>query len=346
MTAPHRHTWALDSTWRALLKDLGVVPADVLRRAALPDDLLERPSVRLGSAEYYRLWDGIAAETGDALLPIRLCEAVRSESFSPPLFAALCSPNLLVAAERIARYKRLVAPMRFVVAERRDAVGIELAWLDAPPAPPASLAMMELLFCLTLARMGTRERIRPVEVTATALPEPLAPYEDFLGARLRRGPAHRIAFARADATRPFLTSNEALWTAFEPDLRRRLADLDGAVSTATRVRAALLEGLPSGQVSMEAIGGKLALSKRTLQRRVEAEGTTYHRIVRETREELARHYLERTALPVAEIAFLLGFDEPNSFHRAFRAWTGATPGSVRHARLPAPTRIRRARPWT
>ncbi|WP_437936555.1 helix-turn-helix domain-containing protein [Sorangium sp. So ce341] len=53
--------------------------------------------------------------------------------------------------------------------------------------------------------------------------------------------------------------------------------------------------------------------------------------LKETREALARHYLEKTPLPVAEISFLLGFSEPNSFYRAFRAWTGTTPDQARRA---------------
>ena len=332
MVTTNAHGYALDTTWRTLLRDLGVVPADVLRRAGLPDDLLQQPSVRVAPEVYYRLWDSVEAETGDPLFPIRLCEAVRSESFSPPLFAALCSPNLLVAAQRIARYKTLIAPVRLDVAVEQGVMQVELTWLDAPLSPPVSLVVMELLFSVTLARMGTRERVRPVEVTTTVLPFPLEPYEAFLGARLRRGATHRVVFTAADATRPFLTSNEPLWDAFEPELRQRLAGLDAAVTTAKRVRAALLEGLPSGLFTMEAISRKLALSKRTLQRRIEAEGTSFKQILNETREALARHYLEKTRLPAAEIAFLLGFDEPNSFYRAFRAWTGTTPRTVRHAR--------------
>lgn len=326
----HTHSYALDTTWRTLLKDLGVVPANVLRRAGLADDLLRQPSVRLAPADYYRLWDSIEAEMGDPLFPIRLCEAVRSESFSPPLFAALCSPNLLVAAQRIAQYKALVAPIRLDVTKARDVVMMEFAWLDEPLSPPVSLVMMELLFCVSLARMGTREPVRPVEVTTPALPSPLAPYETFLGARVRHGAKHRITFTTTDATRPFLTSNEPVWAAFEPALRQRLADLDAQATTAKRVRAALLEGLPSGLITMEAISRKLALSKRTLQRRIDAEGTSYQQILKETREALARHYLEKTELPAAEISFLLGFDAPNSFYRAFRTWTGTTPDSVRH----------------
>ncbi len=331
----HTAGYALDTTWRTLLKDLGIVPADVLRRAGLPDDLMQQPATRLPPADYYRLWDAIDAELGDPLLPLRLCEAVRSESFSPPLFAALCSPNLLVATRRVARYKTLIAPMRLDVAEDDNEATITFTWLDTPLLPPVSLVVMELLFCVALARVGTREPLRPLAVTTTVLPSPLAPYEAFLGARLERGTSHSVRFALADATRPFLTSNEPLWSAFEPGLRQRLADLDAAATTAQRVRAALLEGLPSGLVAIEDVAGKLALSRRTLQRRVEAEGTSFQQILNATREELARHYLENTTLPLSEVSFLLGFDEPNSFHRAFKAWTGRTPDQARRARVDA-----------
>ncbi len=322
------NSYALDTTWRTLLIDLGIRPADALRRAEMPDDLLTG-SPRLASEDYYRLWAAIEALLGDPLLPIRLCEAVRAESFSPPLFAALCSPNLAAAAERIGRYKTLVAPMRLDVVRAAERVRIALRWLDAPLVPPASLVLMELLFCVQLGRMGTREAINPIEVTAPELPSSLAPYDAFLGVRIRRTEEASVTFRAADAIRPFLTSNETLWALFEPELRQRLADLAAAVTTAKRVHAALLEGLPSGQVSMEAVATKLAMSKRTLQRRIEGEGTSFQAILRGVREALARHYLAKTQLPLSEIAFLLGFDEANSFHRAFRTWTGTTPDTLR-----------------
>lgn len=328
--------YALDTTWRTLLKDLGIAPANVLRRARLPDDLLQHPSMRLAPQDYYRLWDSMEAEAADSLFPLRLCEAVRSESFSPPLFAALCSPDFLTAAQRIAKYKALIAPFRFDVSHTPGRVSIELKWPDDGLAPPVSLVVVELLFCVTLARMGTREQVRPVAVTTTVLPVPLAPYEAFLGARLKRGAAHRVEFDAADAALPFLTSNESLWAAFEPSLRQRLADLEASATTAQRIRAALLEGLPSGLVAIEHVARKLALSKRTLQRRVDAEGTSYQAILNETRKDLAHHYLQRTALPVAEISFMLGFDETNSFYRAFRTWTGTTPDKIRRALVPGP----------
>lgn len=328
------NTYALDSTWRLLLRDLGV-PADrVLRRAGLPEDLLARPAVRLEAPAFYRFWAGLEAELADPLLPIRLCRALRSEGFSPALFAALCSPNLQVAVQRIAAYKKLVAPMRLQLHQGEEAFSIELLWTHARLQPPDALVVTELLFFVTLARIGTREPLVPLQVMTTRPPVQADAYRQFLGTPPVRGDAHRLVFAAADALRPFLTSNDSLWSAFEPELRTRLAELEAQVSVGQRVRAVLLEALPSGQADIDHVASRLAMSRRSLQRHLEAEGCSYQQLLRDTRLSLAQHYLSKTGLSAAEISFLLGFDEPNSFYRAFRNWTGRTPeGSRRLSRV-------------
>ncbi|MEL6180654.1 MAG: helix-turn-helix domain-containing protein, partial [Myxococcota bacterium] len=73
------------------------------------------------------------------------------------------------------------------------------------------------------------------------------------------------------------------------------------------------------------------LSKRTLQRRLRSEGPTFQEVLNTTREELARHYLLNTVFSGTEIAFLLGFKDPNSFFRAFHGWTGHSPEKLRQA---------------
>lgn len=120
-----------------------------------------------------------------------------------------------------------------------------------------------------------------------------------------------------------------MWQVFEPELRKRLSELDDSASTAARVRSALLELLPSGQSGIAAVAHRLSVSKRTLQRRLEQEGGNYRNLVNAVREELARHYLTQTELSAGEIGFLLGFEDPNSFFRAFHDWTGNTPDALR-----------------
>jgi len=325
------HEFALDAMWRPLLADLGVRPADVLRRAELPLDLFSKTNAKLPTADYYRLLHAIDEELSDPLLPLTLAKALRPESFSPPFFAAMCSPNLLVALKRIQHYKPLVGPLRLTIDEEDSAVVLGIDFLDKTLKPPQHFLTTELLFFVGIARNGTREMIRPLALTSPRPPEPAGVYEEFLGRRIVQGERLTVTFSRADALRRFLTANDGMWSMFEPELRRRLDELDAAATVAERVRAVLLEGLPSGQVTMDSVARKLALSKRTLQRRLSKESTSYQQVLQGTRLSLARHYLQRTALPAAEISFLLGFEEPNSFYRAFNDWTGQTPETLRRA---------------
>ena len=80
---------------------------------------------------------------------------------------------------------------------------------------------------------------------------------------------------------------------------------------------------------MTAVTTHLAVSSRTLQRQLRLEGTTFQAVLASTREDLARHYLSHGAMRAAEIAYLLGYDDTNSFYRAFRSWTGTTPETLR-----------------
>lgn len=330
-----KQTFFLDMGWQPLLKDFGFTPGDVLRKAGLHEDLFSRGGVGLTTDEYFRFWRAMEAEASDAMFPLRIVEIVSAESFAPPLFAALCSANLMQAVQRLATYKQLVAPMSLdVTVGSAGELTVSPRWLSAPTDIPYSLQVAEIAFFLRLARLATRE---PVKALRVAIPE-LPPrafarrYESFFGAPVQHGTNPSITFAAVDALRPFLTVNEGMWRVFEPDLRRRLSELDATATTAERVHAVLLELLPGNAATIENTAERLGMSKRTLQRRLEDEGENFRALVNATRESLARHYLGNTKLSGGEIAFLLGFEDPNSFYRAFQDWTGQTPDSARHAK--------------
>ena len=105
----------LEPSIKALLRDLGINPAPVLRRAGLPADLFARRPIELSIPEYYRFWEALDAEasaTGERDLAVEIGKAISVEMFSPPIFAALCSPNLTTAAQRLAAHKPLIGPLR------------------------------------------------------------------------------------------------------------------------------------------------------------------------------------------------------------------------------------------
>ena len=327
-------SFALGTGWRALLKDFGIRADHVLRRAGLPADLLSKPEQGLATEGYFRFWRSLETEVGDPMFALKIVETVSTESFDPPLFAALCSANLTQAVQRLAKYKQLMAPMRLEVhGSSTGALTVSPRWLFAAKGDvPASMEVAELAFLLRLARIATREPIKAVRITLPRIPEPaqVRQIEDYFGAPLVRGPHPAVGFSAEDSQRPFLTSSAAMWRVFEPELRRRLGELEDTATTAERVRALLLELLPSNAATMELVAERLAMSKRTLQRRLEDEGMKFRTLVNVTRESLARHYLTQTRMSGGEIAFLLGFEDPNSFYRAFHEWTGQTPETVRH----------------
>ncbi len=103
-----------------------------------------------------------------------------------------------------------------------------------------------------------------------------------------------------------------------------------------RVRSALQEMLPAGQSSIEEVANRLGLSKRSLQRRLSEESSSYQEVLTVTRRELADYYLSQSSASLVEIAYLLGFQDGNSFLRAFRGWTGQTPGEYRTSNMKDP----------
>ncbi len=309
--------------------DTGINVGSVLRRAKLPADLFNRGSVRLKPEEYYSLWQGIEVESGDPNIALRLGQAVSVETLDPPIFAALCSPNLVTAVRRVAIYKRLVCPMRLDVELSETDLRIEFQWPNIEPPPP-SLAIADIVFWIALARLATRSCMQPTRVTSIVSTDPTGAFNEYFGVPISVTNEYSVTFSRLDAQRPFLTANESTWELFRPDLRRRLKELDATATTSVRVSATLLELLPVGAGNVKAVSRSLLLSPRTLQRRLESEGVTFQGILNETRESLARHYLNKSSMTTTDIAFLLGYDEPSSFYRAFHSWTGLTP---EHARL-------------
>jgi AraC-like DNA-binding protein len=319
--------FTLDATARAIFADLGVPVGPVLRAAGLPEDLFLNPPVILTPDQFYRCWVAVEETTGDPALGATLAARISAETFQPPIFAAMCSPDLRHAAERLAVYKRLLGPQRLIVDAGDDVLRVTTVW-PPDPLPPPGLVAFELAFWVALARLATRTRVSPVRATMPD-PPPGPRYREFLGIPIDRGSSVTVTFTDLDARRPFLTSNTAMWEVFESDLRRRLGDLDRTESTADRVRAVLLELLPAGQGGAANVASRLAMSGRTLQRRLTQEGTSFQAVLERTRYSLARHYLARADITVAEIAFLLGYDEPSSFYRAFHQWSGTTPQRAR-----------------
>lgn len=321
----------IDKNYGARLAAMGFSVEEVLKKATLPEDLFAREAPSLTAGGYFRFLRAIEALSPDDQTPIRLAAAEGIETFSPPIFAAYCSRDALTCFRRLARYKPLIGALLYQVEETERAVSVTLVSADAEEELPGILVGIESVFLTGLVRRATKEPIVPLQATARRPPHGAA-YAAFLGTDIAAGEQDRIVFSRADALVPFISRNESMWRFFEPELDRRLSLMDTDDSYAARVRSALLELLPGGTCTIEDVAGKLGYSKRSLQRKLQEEHTSFQKQLGHTRELLARHYVGRTDMRAEDIAYLLGYQDTSSFLRAFAVWTGDSVSGYRRRR--------------
>jgi AraC-like DNA-binding protein len=110
---------------------------------------------------------------------------------------------------------------------------------------------------------------------------------------------------------------------------RELKQENGDENFVERIRIAIQQKLTGRRPNVEDIADALHISSRTLQRRLQDQGSSFQRVLEEARHQLARHYLNNSVLELNEAAYLLGYQDGNSFVRAFRNWEGVPPSRWR-----------------
>ena len=305
-----------------LFESVGINIGELLRASHLPEDLLSRREIMLTEEEYFRLMEQVGLMTkGDEVIRIATNEGI--ETFSPPVFAAYCSSDGRNFLTRLAHYKRLVGPLQFIVTEQEKDLELEISSITEGLTVPAFWAELEIVFILNLMRKATQADITPVcvsfqhEVQSRVLAE-------YLGCQPTQGNRNVLTLSQANAALSFITRNESMWQYIEPELRRRLSEMEIDDSMAARVRSALVELLPAGKTTIDFVASKLCMSRRTLQRKLTDEHTTFQQQLNSTRLLLAQNYLRDSERTNDDIAFLLGYEDTTSFLRAFSTWTGQT----------------------
>lgn len=220
----------------------------------------------------------------------------------------------------MSQYKLLIGPLSYQIEEDPLLLTITLTTLSKEQNLPAFFVKGEFAFLIEMLTKATGNKINPIKVITTfKVTDPAV--RDYFG-KLEQGPQNSISFQLADLQKPFNSSSTSLLSYLEPELKKRLAELDVDDSYAKRVRSSLVELLPRGAANIEDVATELGLSKRTLQRKLKAENSNFQQQLNATREMLAKNYLLNTNLSIDEIAFLLAYQETSSFQRAFSLWTG------------------------
>jgi len=312
------------------LEESGASASAVLRKAGLPQRYLSEARVLLKTEELFALWRAVGEVSVNPAIGLQLGTETKTERFSPSGLAALSTENFGAAVEQMARYKQLTCPEEILQEKEDEEWGIQFRWLLANEVEPPVLIECCFAWVLSIARHGTGTRLSPLCVEFVQPRLHTKTIERHFGCPVVcGGPRNAIVFRATDARRPFVTRNAELLAMlapqFEEELRRENAD----ETFLERVRLAVQQKLTGRRPTIEAVADTLHVSSRTLQRRLQDEGFSFQRVLEDARHQLARHYLNNSVLELNEAAYLLGYEDANSFVRAFRTWEGVPPARWR-----------------
>ncbi len=312
------------------LEELGVRATAVLHRAGLPEALLQQPRVLLTTGELFALWRAVGEVSANPAIGLQLGTETKTERFNPTGLAALSSADFGAAVDQIARYKQLTCPEEILQEKDGDEWSIQFRWLLADEVEPPVLSDCCFAWVLSIARQGTGTRLSPLRVEFIQPRPHIRTIERHFGCPVICGaPRNAIVFRSADAQRRFVTRNAELLAVLAPQFEQELKQEQGDGNFLDRVRLALRHKLTGHRPTIEDIADALHVSSRTLQRRLQDEGVNFQRVLEEARHQMARHYLNDAALELNDAAYLLGYEDANSFVRAFRNWEGIPPARWR-----------------
>lgn len=293
---------------------------------------LESPTERFGVDEVSRLWELAVAWSGDGALGLDRAITLKHVNFDVVGYAMLSSPDLRSGLQAFARYLALISDAAtFQVVPAANGT----AWLalghtgNARPVPRQRFAY-GLLSLLTLCQWLLRREVRPLaaEFKFDAPPE-LRAYQAAFDCPLRFGrPENQLLLAGADLDAAIPSRNPALLALHEQVMDERLAAL-GRSTISYRVSDEIIRRLHRGEPRREDIAASLALADRTLQRRLQAENTSFQQLLDDARRELARKYLADPRYSLQQVADELGFGDASNFFRACKRWFGMPPGQYR-----------------
>ncbi len=302
----------------------------LLRRAGLPPGFFQQEKIYVTTAELFALWRAIGETSGDPGIGPKLGAEPRLERYDATAIAAVCSRSFRDALQRLARYKQLTCPEEIRVHINRDEASVEFAFLQAEEVEPEVLVDLCLSWILSIGRRGTDGQIKPLRLELTRPVQHCDLLETHFGCPVRfKAGRNALVFRTSDLDRPFVTHNVDLLRAIGAQLETELQPKNAGSNVGEQVKHTLKRSLAGKRPTLQCIARELGLSVRTLQRRLTDAGITFQQLVEDTRRELAHHYLKQSTVELNETAYLLGYEDANSFFRAFHLWEGTSPGEWR-----------------
>ena len=316
----------------ARAKQAGVGLDALIRQAGLTPQQLDEPHASIAVRDQIRFLNLAAGALGDDLLGFHLSDMPDLRAIGLLYYLLASSETLLEGLQRIARYSTIVNEGVIQTCTQGSEVSMSFRYhgvsrhLDRHQMECWTAGLVRACRALTGRRL-VPTRVRMVHERGEDQKAELA---KFFGKAVEFGaPVDDLAFPRSAAEARILSADPYLNRLLLDYCEDALAHRKRAGTFRASVENAIAPLLPHGKANVEEVARQLAVSPRTLARRLNDEGTSFSDVLEGLRNDLAARYLAEKEFGVAKVAWLLGYQETSAFSRAFKRWTGKAPRDSR-----------------
>ena len=312
-------------------EQLGCEKSCLFNDAGLSPDVLDL-SIRLTMDETVRLWGACIRQAGDPFFGLHLGEKVRPATFHIVGYTLMNAANLSEAFEKLNQYQRLISDggvfQRVPVKK-----GVWIIYHPRPGSLPFFFHQVDavLTSILSFSNRVTGNALIPLEVAMKrSEPEGTGEYIRVFGVQPTfNADFDGVLISYEILDLPLLDADEELCEIHELHAKQRLSELELIRSFSDRVEFILEKHIANPELGRSFVAKQLGVSEKSLQRKLAEKELTFKSLHVSVRKRLALDYLSDTKVPLTEIALLLGFSDSSAFYRAFKRWTGSTPGDYR-----------------
>jgi AraC-like DNA-binding protein len=313
------------------LTDLGVDVATILRKSGVDAASLKDPEARISRDSFDRVWVVASEVTGDPCIGLHAGARVHPRAVNLFGYLVLSSATLGEGLERVVRFQRVLmgAPVLALDASEVPA-RLRIGMQDGDPETRAVCSEYVAPLVLGALRFVSESNVAPLKARFqhAARGDP-SDYERLLGCPVEfLAERSELLLSKETLERESRHASPSLAGLHEQFARRMLA-LREDCGVVGRVRRELAGSLEGGSPTLGVVARRLAMSQRSLQRRLAEEGTRFGLVLEDLRRELAREHLEAHGAAISEIAWLTGFSDVSAFTRAVSRWFGRGPAQLR-----------------
>lgn len=322
---------SVGNLWR-VIESYGFEPGPLFQAEGLDIEWPIEPGTRVPYDVLDTIRANAAEKSADPAFGLRAGLCIHPSQLGALGFAVLASESLRDSFSRIHRFVRVLNDKSFFDVTERDGLlicrlGTQLSSRNLAVRDDSQLSTL-----VSLCRFNAGPDFAPVHVaTHRPTPDNALPWEEFYRCPVRfEAECNEMAVTAELADQVLPSANQVLAEMNDRIVISRLAQLDRN-NIPGRVRAAIMDQLPSGSISDESVAEALHMTPRTLHRHLKEDGESFRTLLKEVRQDLARQYVADDSLTLTEVTFLLGFSEMSSFSRAFKNWYGQSPSAARQA---------------